>query len=396
MYSWRKIFLFWLVTRIYLSACALFFSSKLPRTPLEQRMKVWPYSAPLDEWLARVILAPWERWDVEYFLNIASQGYRANDGTLAFHPLYPLLGSLIGTIVGGHYFLGLFIVSNICGLLFLICLKRLAEYDLPEDDARRASIYFILLPAGFIIFAPYTEPLFLLSSALAFLMARRGKWLWAGMAGALAVLTRQQGIFLLAPLAWEFWEWSGRERREVLVNWRSAMPLVLVPLALLSWFIYRAFAQSDIAVDLNHPQTFIYGLLISRSATEVVAGQSFVLPWKAFWLALSHPDSTSFIDLTAGITYLLLLAFCWRRLWNLRQSYLIYTVIIFIVSFSYSTGLPHAYMGLPRHCLLAFPLVLPLAIWGRNRLAHTLLIAVGLIWLVAATLFYVCRILWVP
>jgi hypothetical protein len=396
MQSRRKIISFWLVTRIWLSICAGCFSAMLPRTPLEQSMEIWPPAKPLTDWLARVVLAPWERWDVEYFLKIASQGYRANDGTLAFHPLHPLLGRFIGAIFGGNYLLGLFVASNLCGLFFLICLERLARLDLSDEESYRASFYFILLPAGFIIFAPYTESLFLLCSALTLLMARRGKWIWAGMTGALAVLTRQQGIFLLAPLAWELWEWSGREKGKLIANWRNAIPLLLIPLGLLSWLFYRAFAQGDVVADPGRPQTFIYGLLISRSATEVVSGQSFVMPWKAFWLALTHPDSANTVDLCAGITYLLVMAFCWRPLWRLRRSYLIYSVIIFIISFSYSTGLPHAYMGLPRHCLLAFPLILPLAILGKNRIVHHSLVAVGLIWLVATTLFYICRIVWVP
>ncbi len=396
IYDWRKTFLFWLVTRIWLSVCAMFFSSRVPRTPLEQRMEVWPPGAPFIEWLARVFLAPWERWDVEYFLRIASQWYRANDAALAFHPLHPLLGRLVGTIFGGNHLLGLFIVSNVCGLLFLICLERLAGLDLSRDEARRASFYFIFLPAGFIIFAPYTESLFLLCSALAILMARRGRWFWAGTAAALAVLTRQQGIFLLAPLAWEFREWAGRDLRKIMGHWRDALPLLFAPLGLLLWLCYRAFAVSDMAFDPSDPRSLIYGLLISRNAIEVVSGQSFVWPWKAFWLALSHQDSANTVDLCAGVTYLLLLALCWRKLWRLRQSYLIYSVIIFVVSFSYSTGLPHAYLGLPRHCLLAFPLVLALAIWGRNRVVNMLVVFFGSIWLAATTMFYVCRIIWLP
>jgi hypothetical protein len=385
-----------LVTRIWLSIFAVFFSSIFPRTPLEQKIKIWPPGAPVTDWLARVFLAPWERWDVEYFLRIASQGYMMNDAALAFHPLHPLLGGSIGALFGGNYLLGLSIVSNVCGLLFLICLERLAGLDLAQDDVRRTSFYFILLPAGFIIFAPYTEALFLLCSALALLMARRGRWFWAGTAGALAVLTRQQGIFLLAPLAWEFWEWSGRDRRQLIANWRQALPLIFIPLGLLSWLLYRAWAVNDIAFDLRHPNTLIYGLLISRKATEVIAGQGFVWPWKAFWLALSHRDSANTVDLLAGVTYLVLLALCWGKLWRLRQSYLIYCVIIFAVSFSYSTGLPHAYLGLPRHCLLAFPLVFILAVLGRRRIVHFPVVFFGTIWLMATTMFFVCRIIWLP
>jgi hypothetical protein len=53
-------------------------------------------------------------------------------------------------------------------------------------------------------------------------------------------------------------------------------------------------------------------------------------------------------------------------------------------------------MGLPRHCLLAFPLAMPLAICGRKPAAHHLFTAVGLIWLSAMSFFYVGQILWVP
>jgi hypothetical protein len=307
-----------------------------------------------------------------------------------------MLGKSVGAIFGGHTLLGLFLVSNVCCLLFLFLFERLARLDLRGEEARRATLYFMLLPGAIVLFAPYTEPLFLLLSALAILMARRGKWFVAGLAGGLAALTRQQGIILLLPLAWEFWEWSERNLRKLLANWRGAVGLLLTPAGLLIWLLYRAFALSDVAIDLRQPGTLIYGLIISQSVTNMVEQQSFMLPWKALWIALNIPSYANRIDLCSGAIYLLILAFGGRMLWRTRPSYFLYSLVIIIISFSYSTGELESYKGLLRHCLLAFPLAIPLAVWGRKPAAHLLFTAIGLIWLSAMTLFYVGQILWVP
>src|SRR6185436_10453392 len=101
---------------------------------------------------------------------------------------------------------------------------------------------------------------------------------------------------------------------------------------------------NDLNFAISDPGTWIYGLLVSERATEVVAQQRFILPWNAIWLALTRPDSANLIDLISGASYILLLLVGWRRLWGMRRSYLIYSVIIIIISFSYHTGFPHSYM----------------------------------------------------
>jgi hypothetical protein len=169
-----------------------------------------------------------------------------------------------------------------------------------------------------------------------------------------------------------------------------------VPAGLLTWLLYRAFTLSDVVIDLRRPGTLIYGLLISQSVTHMVQQQSFMPPWNALWIALNIPSHANLIDLCSGAVYLLILAFGGRMLWRLRPSYFLYSLTIIVISFSYSTGNLESYMGLPRHCLLAFPLALPLAIWGRKLAAHLLFTTIGLIWLSAMTLFYVAQILWVP
>lgn len=386
----------WLCLHVLLSLLAAVVSVSKPQNRLEATTPLWPPTAPLTRWLERVWLSPWERWDAEYFLKIAERGYRTDDGTAQFHPLYPLLGKLVGAIFGGEYWLGLLIVSSACGLAFLLVFERLAALDLPADAARRAALYALHLPPAFILFAPYTESLFLLCAAGMWLAARRGAWLAAGVCGGLAVLTRQQGIFLCLPLAWEWWEASGRDWRAVVKDWRGIAGLALLPLSLLGWLIYRATALADVVWDWREPRTLVYGLLISRSSVQVVPAQNFIPPWRAVAAAFAHLNVPTAVDLSLGAVFLSLLVLGGRHLWCFRRSYFVYAALILLVSFSLHTGTELPYMGLPRHCLLAFPLVLPLAAWGARRWAHWTVLTFGLVGLIALTLFYATHTVWVP
>jgi len=386
----------WLTLRVLLSFVVLLASSTRPRTELEMRFKPWPPSAPLNEWIQRVLLQPWNRWDVEYYERIASQGYRLDDGTAQFHPFYPWAGRLAGYLAAGSALAGLLIVNSLCGLLFLLAFKQLAELDFSPGDSRRAAMLFLHWPVAFILFAPYSEGLFLLCSVAAILLARRGSWWRAGFMGGLAALTRQQGIFLALPLAWEFWESSSRDVSRLLSRWRTAVSLLLIPAGLLLWLIYRALQLGDVVFDPYNPRTWIYGLVISRNATKVVTEQGFVMPWKAVATALANPRPTTVVDLIIAGLFLILFAFGARTLWRLRPSYLIYTSVILLVSFSYNTGTYQPYMGLPRHCLLAFPVFLPMAGWFKRPLLDAGYVGLGLLCMAFLTYAYGLHALWVP
>src|SRR5215212_4583867 len=59
----------------------------------------------------QVVVNVWYQWDTAYFVRIAEHGYRADDGTALFHPLFPLTGRLVGRLIGRSVLLGLFIVA---------------------------------------------------------------------------------------------------------------------------------------------------------------------------------------------------------------------------------------------------------------------------------------------
>lgn len=382
---WRLIGL-WLALRLGLSLWATLIATFRPLTPIEQTIALWPPTSPLLGWLERALLAPWQRWDVTYYLAIVTHGYRRDDGTAQFHPLLAWLATPL-TWLGLSPLLALLLVSSAAGLALLIALERLARLDLPPERARLVPLLLLAFPPAFILFAPYTESLWLLWAVLCLWWARRRRWWLAGLAGGLATLTRQQGLFLCLPLALELWDAS--ERR-----WRSWLALALIPLAMLLWLGYRALALGDLRADWSHPQALIYSVLISPSASKVVPHQAFVPPWVALARALDrlvHAPLDIGTDLALGLFFLLLLALAWSRL---RRSERWLVALLTLVSFSYHTGPFYPYMGLPRHLLLAFPVWIGLA--ARLKPHHTarwlLPGLVGLLWL---TMLYVLEA-WVP
>ncbi|MBO9371340.1 MAG: hypothetical protein J7575_09700, partial [Chloroflexi bacterium] len=81
----------WAGLRVISSIVAAFASTLRPLTEPEQRVPAWPPALPFSLWLERVLVAPWARWDVLWYERIVRFGYRPDDGTAQFHPLYPWL-----------------------------------------------------------------------------------------------------------------------------------------------------------------------------------------------------------------------------------------------------------------------------------------------------------------
>jgi hypothetical protein len=352
------IFITWMVFRVLSSIFVALLSSIRPMTPLELALPLLPPASPLTDWLDRAFLSPWLRWDSVWYLRIVEHGYDSMDGTAQFHPLYPWLATLLSSI-GIHPLLSLLMVSSIASFGFLWMFAKLALNDLPSSDIQFSLIFMLLAPTAFIIFAPYSEALFLLCSVCAFYMARKRRWWLASLFAALAVLTRQQGLLLIFPIGLELLASIDFSWRKAIKSWNHILSLSLIPLGYGIWLLYRSFFLNDLKFDLTSLHSFIYSFFISRSASEVVPVQRFLWPWQAIWLAIqkfvTKPDLDLGINFFAAGIFLVFVILGWRKM---RTSDRIYCVLITLLSFSYHTGPIHPYMGLPRHLLLAFPVYL--------------------------------------
>ena len=141
----------------------------------------------------------WARWDSDFFLRIAQNGY--DDASAAFHPLYPALIAGLGRVFFGHYILAGLVISLLCCLGSFVLLHRLAGEHLDADGARRSVLYLAVFPMALFLQAVYSESLFLLLVLAAFTFAERDRFAAAGLVAGLAILTRATGLALLPALA---------------------------------------------------------------------------------------------------------------------------------------------------------------------------------------------------
>ena len=390
----KKIVGLWALLRVLTTVVALVPSILIRKvgavfSPTELNVASWPPSFPLTTWLGRVLVQPWYRWDAEYYIWGTSRGFSIEDGSASFHPLFSLLAKPIFYLTGSPLF-ALLVVASIATLTLYFCFYRLARLDLQDDVAWRATLLFAVFPGAYVFYAPYTESTFLLFSVLLFYFARERRWFLAGLCGALATLTRQQGLFLAVPLVLELWFYKQRKP----LAWGTVL---LIPLAYAGWILYRTFALADSAPDLSSLHGLIYSTVISPSAHRVVADQDFLFPLHAVFLAFvklwQDPNLAIVTDLLIGALVVFMTIKSWR---NLRNSYRVYVLILLLVSFGYHTGMEvsSAYMGLPRHLLLAFPIFIGLA----PRVTPTAmnkLFKVGLLGMLLLTFFH-CLLVWVP
>lgn len=379
---------FILILRLIFGLWALPISYKFPETRLEKRVAIWPPSAPAGDWAERVFVAPWMRYDAFHYAGISRRGYDLKQGQSAFHPLLPLLARpflKLGLSAGA----ALVLISTLASLALCIVFARYTAKFHGETLSFGAPALLLGGLCGFLLIAPYTESLFL-ALALGAVWAMRDNRLWlAGALGAFAALTRQQGLALVLPLAWQI----GATRR-----WRDAPSLLLILVGYGAFVMYRLRVLHDFdPAQAKSTAEFVRGILVSPAAQKVVPGQHLAWPWQtvaAQWklLAATHAYHLA-IDLFFGGA-LVILALCgWK---HLHPTERLFALAIVLLSLCYFNGAFQPLLSLPRHMMIAFPIYLTLARWAvktptRQRL--TLEIAFVLNLFLAAAYF---RYGWVP
>jgi hypothetical protein len=145
------------------------------------------------------------RWDAEWYLRIARDGYSWNGDaaipqTVVFFPGMPLLMH-VGAVLTGTLINGGLLIALVSFLGALIYLYRLCRPLVGHD--RAVSTMWLLAAYPFAVYfgAPYTESVFLLACLGAFFHLSRGEPAASAAWGLLAGASRPNGFFLAAPLA---------------------------------------------------------------------------------------------------------------------------------------------------------------------------------------------------
>jgi Mannosyltransferase (PIG-V) len=330
----------------------------------------------------------WSHWDGEHYVALAADGYLQppSNASPAFFPLYPLLIRGFAGLFGGP--LSQPALSVWAPLVSLLALPfalyfvyRIAEDGWGEHAARVAVLTLALFPTSFFFNAAYTESLFLaLSAGSLWALRVRKDLLLACLLAGLATATRNVGVFLLVPLAYEYLKNAGEYR------WRGAY-LALAPsgLALYAAYLWWRFGdpllfytqQSRWGREATGPLDTLIGALTRGG--EGIAGLFSARLW-------ANPSLGRIADalMAANNAYNLIflglaLALLVAGLKVLPPDLSAYSLLLILPPTLFGTP-QGPLMGLPRYVLVAFPLFIVLGALLRDRRPLT-------VWLTASAAF---------
>jgi hypothetical protein len=283
----------------------------------------------------------WNRWDARHYLTLAEHGYAASGEerfSIVFYPLYPWLVRAVA-FVCRSYFGAALLVSGIASICAGLLLRRLVELDEPGKVARLAVWFLLIFPTAYFLHIGYTESLFLALVLGCVLAARRQFWAVAGVLGALACLTRVNGLLLAPTLLVEAWLQYRVTRR---IDWRwlwiGAVGLGFAAYLLLN---YRV---------TGHPLAF-------SQVMEEHWYKKITPPWVGIHDVWRRIPGT---NLTEGLQEFIFIVFsflctvwCWIKL---RPTYAVWMTLNWLLI----TGTAFV-VSVPRYCLTLFPIFIILA-----------------------------------
>jgi hypothetical protein len=309
----------------------------------------------------------WDQWDVKWYLRVAVYGYRTTpfQGAhvdLAFFPLYPLLVHLWLQVWPWSPVAAAMIVSNICCVAASWYLYALATLEMGRAAAVRVMWLLALFPTSLFFFAGYSESLFLLCLVGCFYHLRFKQWLWAGLWGAFATVTRPLGIITVVPFIM-FWLdahplalRSGFSFRWLRLHVRPLSGICLVPTGLLVYMIY-------LWVRFGNPLAF--------SSSQRSWNRAWVWPWDTLVAAITRPvahfpvftldEMHGVIDSLVGYGFLVVTVLANKVL---PRPYVVMLWLFWLVVLSTPAILndaPSPLLSVPRFIMTAFPFLFFLA-----------------------------------
>jgi 4-amino-4-deoxy-L-arabinose transferase-like glycosyltransferase len=231
-------------------------------------------------------------YDSGHFLRTAEFGYFSATRrccSQAFLPGYPMSIRGLAPLVGGHEIWAAMLITLVAGVVAAALLWRLAADHGGPAAGQIAVAALALNPLSVFMAVVYSEALFVALALGAWLLARKGRWWWAGLIAAGATIVRINGLFLVAALALMFL--IQLRRRQPGVRWYDGAALVLPAVPLSAYFTWL------------HGQTGSWTAW--HDAEELGWGRKLAAPWTGLsngWSDLFHLGGirlSSVLDLTA-------------------------------------------------------------------------------------------------
>ena len=306
----------------------------------------------------------WQHYDAPHYRVLAEFGY--HDYTeeehlfLVFFPLYPWLVHGLARLIPNYDLCG-HLLSALCYMGSCYMLARLTTEEFGSDIGKLSLALFSAYPWAFFFAAYYTESLFVLLSLITFYCIRRHRYFLVGIFGALAALTRMQGILLALVGVVEYVvserpQDKFRERRWGALG-RDVWKLLGIALA---WLGIAAYLWLNYSVEGNPFQFTIY--------QDQNWFQHFVVMPRCMSVILDYLVRTwpARMSITTWIPNVIVFIVCMAAgIYGARRlppTWITYFLLVFMLNYSLSWPL-----SCGRYIASAFPLPVMLATVSRRR-----------------------------
>jgi hypothetical protein len=289
----------------------------------------------------------WNQFDTYCYESVAQYGYLGSDRCTYNTAFFPALPGLmwLGDQVGLSASATGLLVSLAASLAAAFALARLAE-SFGAKGALTVAIW-MFAPMAVFLFAPYTEALFAAFSFWAWLCARRGQWIAAGILAGFAATTRSNALFLGVGLILMFLLTKDRP-------WLKGLALLLPFVVVLGFFAYlHAITGSwthwfDIQSQTWNRQ--FTDPLTSSINTIRMAMEAGSTGFSASRFIAEFANT--FITLGLGIVLII------KRWWP-------EAIYVLLTLWSFMTG--EFFQSTPRATLILFPIWILVGIWATKR-----------------------------
>lgn len=283
-------------------------------------------------------------WDAQHYLYLSEQGYKPNNDSNAFYPLFPFLIHLLSPLFYNSLYAGLFLSNllSIIGIIYFYLFVK--DYFKKSKTAFSGIILLLIFPTSFYLSLAYSESLCFFLTILFFYFLYRNQFLYAGIFALLLPLSRPTGIFIIFPYV--FYTLRYLYLLSPKLSWRFFLSLSPL-LGLLVYFSIIYFSTSSIASGVIAASHFASGWKITNIFHPAIFLKNLFSP-----LPAQHVFINSGVDRGFFILFAISLYFIYKKL---DKTLFIYALTVG------SVPLFGSFMSYSRYLLLVFPLFMVLS-----------------------------------
>ncbi len=297
-------------------------------------------------------------WDARWYLEIVRFGYPDSipaditynqlEARAAFFPVYPWIVRFVDFVLPGGDTLAALSANFVLGAISVVLVGLIARRLFSVTVAARSMTLYAVFPGSFVLSFAYAEATFIVLAAACLLFLVEERWLWAGLAAAVASGTRPNGVALFAACAVAALLAIHRRR-----DWMSLIPVVLSPTGFIAFQLY---------LD-DHTGERGAWFRVQREAWS--EGTSFGTTAVTNTIGFLTSPLTSPADTLTALTLAAMLGmlFClWRR--HLPLPVVAFCAVVIALML-----IPETVTARPRFLFTAFPLFIAVGAWWPDQSA---------------------------